>query len=1055
MAWPTTTAGWQQHLRKWIDVNSEVAVSNEMLATFLDMATDSLNADVNSLFAEAEPVDYVCTGNEYWPMSFEDLGITDYNRMILVNAEGGPSMDAKAINEIIDLIAGGNGVVTYPVAYAVQASKLYVWPRPAKDTVIQIRYSKLVPYLTDTVNSNVYTLHHQSAFLYAALIAAEPYIAEDERLETWKRLYSGQIETINLTAKQARMGSSPLVRDFNVNGGSYSASRYYTGAVGGGGGGGVGKPGATGATGATGPAGPAGATGDTGPAGPTGDTGPAGPNANVTVKFFDTPEDLLTDTTLTYAIGEVGTIKAGDIITVRDINTAYTVLVANAATYHVATTGGVRMNVVPGDNGYNVKAWGAKGDGVTNDTAILTQVITTGWTDKVPVYFPVGTYMCNLDLTANHGNASGRVFWNGDGRQVSILKSFDVAKDTVKWNISNYVTRVSFTGLQFNGNGSTTKSAWYSTGIHYANFRDCHFTNAWVAYLNNPGFGMTFEACLFGGLSYGYVGIGMSGGYAGWNQFLDGCAFSGSKVAYFVDNLNAPSGTGNGNLHDRSDFEQITGLCVFLRNQAGEPEQWRNTWFEGNATSGTVDVSDLPAPSNGIGVITIPKSGTVLHSGTATSSTYKKTRVLVEGIFQGADCLGDVEVRADQIAGEIKKLSATPEALVTCSARLYAPYQPALDYAINEAIVEQLDYFNGLAGTGSYASFSFGAQALAKNVLDYNPSNYNRFLGANIDSNGVANGFVFSGAGTVTLDNTRGGILGRSYVITLNPGESVDIKGTGSSNSIVGYNSPTGVSFNIMQASTSEMVLDVENVTVGSSRGTFGYVKVKNRWKTYNILSFNQLWRPALKNNSASAVTFYLTDIQAVAGLGGSGTRIQNHDLVLRHLASTKLAGVVSTNALIKPYVQPEIAGIKYANASVGAVTTEQVLATITIPGGAMGPNGSVEVYTEWVTNNSATAKNQIIRVGGPTGTQYMNVSSTTHIGLARSVVISNQNSQSSQATEVAGGNTTGLGQFTTAGASSSINTANNWDIVISGLKADAADTLTLKRYRVTINYGA
>lgn len=220
MAWPTTTVAWQKFIRDWLDMDDTVAVPDAAIATFLDMATDSLNADVDSLATESGPFDYTCTGTEVWPVEFITLGIDDYNRMILVNAEGGPAMEAKAINEMMDLIATNASPSSKPSAYAVHANQLYIWPTPTTGSVIQIRYSMKVQYLSALVNYNIFTMSHPSAFLYAALIAAEPYIAEDERLGTWRGLYAGQIETINLTAKQARMGSSPLVRDFSVYGNS-------------------------------------------------------------------------------------------------------------------------------------------------------------------------------------------------------------------------------------------------------------------------------------------------------------------------------------------------------------------------------------------------------------------------------------------------------------------------------------------------------------------------------------------------------------------------------------------------------------------------------------------------------------------------------------------------------------------------------------------------------------------------------------------------------------------------------------------------------------------
>jgi len=218
MAWPTTTAEWRDKIRDWLDVDDTLAVPNAALDTCLDMAVDNLNADVDSLYAEAPPINYTCTGLELWPLDITALGIADYNRMILVNAEGGPAMDAKSISEMVNLISTNTSPSSKPTDYAVQANQLYVWPAPGAGTVLQIRYSKKIPYLSASVNSNVYTVSHPSAFLYAALIAAEPYIAEDERLGTWKSLYDGQISTINLTAKQARMGSTPLTREFFVYG---------------------------------------------------------------------------------------------------------------------------------------------------------------------------------------------------------------------------------------------------------------------------------------------------------------------------------------------------------------------------------------------------------------------------------------------------------------------------------------------------------------------------------------------------------------------------------------------------------------------------------------------------------------------------------------------------------------------------------------------------------------------------------------------------------------------------------------------------------------------
>jgi hypothetical protein len=61
----------------------------------------------------------------------------------------------------------------------------------------------------------------------------------------------------------------------------------------------------------------------------------------------------------------------------------------------------------------NVLAFGAAGDGVTDDTAAINRAIATG----LPVYLPANTYLVSSDLLFN---TSGQPFY-GDGREVSII----------------------------------------------------------------------------------------------------------------------------------------------------------------------------------------------------------------------------------------------------------------------------------------------------------------------------------------------------------------------------------------------------------------------------------------------------------------------------------------------------------------------------------------------------------------------------------------------------------------------------------------------------------
>ena len=87
---------------------------------------------------------------------------------------------------------------------------------------------------------------------------------------------------------------------------------------------------------------------------------------------------------------------------------------------------GNRLN----DISINVLKYGAKGDGITDDTlAIQTAISLAEQTSKV-VYFPVGTYLCNINIKG--------LTIQGAGRVKTILKSKDINKPVIYTNQTLY-----------------------------------------------------------------------------------------------------------------------------------------------------------------------------------------------------------------------------------------------------------------------------------------------------------------------------------------------------------------------------------------------------------------------------------------------------------------------------------------------------------------------------------------------------------------------------------------------------------------------------------------
>lgn len=140
------------------------------------------------------------------------------------------------------------------------------------------------------------------------------------------------------------------------------------------------------------------------------------------------------------------------------------------------------------------------------------------------------------------------------------------------------------------------------------------------------------------------------------------------------------------------------------------------------------------------------------------------------------------------------------------------------------------------------------------------------------------------------------------------------------------------------------------------------------------------------------------------------------------------------------------------------ADTNENTLATIPVPANAMGPNGTLRIWTSWTYTNSANVKTIRVRFSGAAGTQFFSRGETTTAIANNVTTISNRNATNSQ---VSGGTAngtltvTGLGTSTGAIVTGAVDTTVATTLVITGQKALDSETLTLERYLVEVLYGA
>lgn len=84
-----------------------------------------------------------------------------------------------------------------PIVFTVVGSNLELAPIPDAVYSLELTYQQRIPSLSVGSPTNWLLTSWPNAYLYAALLAATPFIMNDARIAVWAQLYSQTIESIN------------------------------------------------------------------------------------------------------------------------------------------------------------------------------------------------------------------------------------------------------------------------------------------------------------------------------------------------------------------------------------------------------------------------------------------------------------------------------------------------------------------------------------------------------------------------------------------------------------------------------------------------------------------------------------------------------------------------------------------------------------------------------------------------------------------------------------------------------------------------------------------
>ena len=199
--------------------------------------------------------------------------------------------------------------------------------------------------------------------------------------------------------------------------------------------------------------------------------------------WIDDVATLLADTTLTLPPGQPNTVVIGDYVRTRKEGFSYEVVASGG---DVVTAGGIELDVLVGSDGmHNVRAFGAKGDASTDDTAAVQKAINASWLGGI-VFFPKGEYVVST-LTrsgpnwsmvgTNAGNKSNQT---SGSMHASVIRFTEPTADAFTFTYGGFFSKnISIENMGFQANTA-------GAVISFDSYAELTFKNCFI---NNKGTG--------------------------------------------------------------------------------------------------------------------------------------------------------------------------------------------------------------------------------------------------------------------------------------------------------------------------------------------------------------------------------------------------------------------------------------------------------------------------------------------------------------------------------------------------------------------------------------
>jgi len=203
-----TFSGLKTSIANWLD-RSDLT---ENIPDFITLAEARVNRDLRIRSMEVRSKMSTTTDQRYYNLP------GGYIQMRNIQLNTDPITALEYITpEMLDRLYGGTATGK-PRAYTLIGDEIQLAPIP--DSVYELemafyeKFTSLGDGTSGTVTSNWLTKNAPDVLLYGALLEAEPFIKNDERIKMWLGAYNGSVNKIqSADARDRHSGSSMRVRN--------------------------------------------------------------------------------------------------------------------------------------------------------------------------------------------------------------------------------------------------------------------------------------------------------------------------------------------------------------------------------------------------------------------------------------------------------------------------------------------------------------------------------------------------------------------------------------------------------------------------------------------------------------------------------------------------------------------------------------------------------------------------------------------------------------------------------------------------------------------------